>query len=56
LRPLINHFAKDEQGAALLEYGLLVGLIAVVSLTAVQVFGQTVFTWFATTDADLAGI
>ena len=27
--------AKDESGAALVEYGLLVGLIAVVSIVAV---------------------
>jgi pilus assembly protein Flp/PilA len=34
--------ARDEQGAALVEYGLLVGLIAVVALTAVTSLGTTV--------------
>jgi len=32
----------DEEGAAMVEYGLLVGLIAVVALTAVQLLGTNV--------------
>jgi pilus assembly protein Flp/PilA len=56
LRRLINRFAKDEQGAALLEYGLLVGLIAVVCVAAVQTLGLTVNTVFTTINTNLAAV
>jgi pilus assembly protein Flp/PilA len=42
MRNLITRFAKDEQGAALVEYGMLVGLIAVVCIGAVTTLGLTV--------------
>ena len=47
MRKLINRFWSDEDGAALIEYGMLVGLIAVVCVVAVQLLGtqmNTVFT------------
>jgi len=37
-----------ERGAGLVEYGLLLGLIAVVALVAVKAFGQGVSTHFST--------
>lgn len=52
MRKLVTRFAKNEEGAALVEYGLLVGLIAVVCIAAVQLLGgqiNGVFT--AITDA-----
>jgi pilus assembly protein Flp/PilA len=39
---LINVVRKDEEGAALVEYALLVGLIAVVSIVAVTQLGLAV--------------
>jgi pilus assembly protein Flp/PilA len=39
MRNLLTRFAKNEEGAALVEYGLLVGLIAVVCITAVTNLG-----------------
>jgi pilus assembly protein Flp/PilA len=39
LLKMINAGRKDEGGAALVEYGLLVGLIAVVCLVAVTQIG-----------------
>jgi pilus assembly protein Flp/PilA len=39
---LINRFRKDEEGAALVEYGMLVGLIAVVCIGAVTLLGGTI--------------
>jgi pilus assembly protein Flp/PilA len=39
MRKLVTRFAKNEEGAALVEYGLLVGLIAVVCIAAVQLLG-----------------
>ena len=38
---LINFF-KDEEGASLVEYGLLVGLIAVVCIGVLTTLGTTI--------------
>jgi pilus assembly protein Flp/PilA len=56
MRNLVTRFAKDEQGAALVEYGMLVGLIAVVCIAAVKTLGLTVNTVFTTINTDLAGV
>jgi pilus assembly protein Flp/PilA len=45
--------ARDESGAALVEYGLLVGLIAVVSIVAVTDLGANVKTIFCAINNDL---
>jgi pilus assembly protein Flp/PilA len=39
---LINAVRKDEEGAALVEYALLIGLIAVVCIVAVTQLGLAV--------------
>ena len=39
---LQNWWADQERGASLVEYGLLVALIAVVALVAVRVLGSNV--------------
>jgi pilus assembly protein Flp/PilA len=44
---------KDESGAALVEYGLLVGLIAVVTIGAVTGLGANVKTVFCDVNAAL---
>ena len=46
MRQVFSRFAKDEQGAALVEYGMLVGLIAVVCLAAVKGLGSEVSSVF----------
>ena len=38
----LTRFAKDEKGAALVEYGMLVGLIAVVCIVAVTALGNEI--------------
>jgi pilus assembly protein Flp/PilA len=48
MRNIVSRFAKDEQGAALVEYGLLVGLIAVVCVGAVTTLGGTINGVFGT--------
>jgi pilus assembly protein Flp/PilA len=53
---LINRFRRDEEGAALVEYGLLVGLIAVICIAAVTLLGQEVSTAFSIIASDLAKI
>ena len=48
MRNIVSRFAKDEQGAALVEYGRLVGLIAVVCVGAVTTLGGTINGVFGT--------
>jgi pilus assembly protein Flp/PilA len=47
LLQLINRFRRDENGAALAEYGLLVALIAVVCVVAVTALGTNISTAFS---------
>jgi pilus assembly protein Flp/PilA len=42
MRGQLSRFVKDESGAALVEYGMLVGLIAVVCIAAVTTLGTTI--------------
>jgi pilus assembly protein Flp/PilA len=46
---------KNEDGAALVEYGLLVGLIAVVCIGAITILGGTINGYFVAINAALAG-
>jgi pilus assembly protein Flp/PilA len=39
---------RDDEGATMVEYGLLVALIAMVALVAVQALGQKLSTLFST--------
>ncbi len=53
---LINLFSRDERGAAMVEYGLLVGLIALVVAGAATTLGTSIsgmFTSIATTLSSL---
>jgi len=56
MRKLINRFRQDEEGAALVEYGMLVGLIAVICVAAVTLLGQEVSTAFSIIAASLSSI
>ncbi len=53
---LINLLRRDEKGAALVEYGLLVGLIAVVRIVAVTTLGHDISGAFSVIANDLSGI
>jgi len=46
MRTFINRFRKDEVGATMVEYGLLVGLIALVVGLGATVLGQNISTMF----------
>jgi pilus assembly protein Flp/PilA len=46
MRKMVARFVKNDEGAALVEYGLLVGLIAVVSVGAVTTLGGTIAGYF----------
>jgi pilus assembly protein Flp/PilA len=53
MRKLVLRFFRDESGAALVEYGILVGLIAVVCIAAVTLLGTTIQQVFTTINLDL---
>jgi pilus assembly protein Flp/PilA len=53
MRKLVTRFAKNEEGAALIEYGMLVGLIAVVCVLAVQTLGTTILGYFTSINTTL---
>jgi pilus assembly protein Flp/PilA len=56
LLQLIARFRRDEGGAALVEYGLLVGLIAVICVVAITAVGTQVSTLFSNIASQLAAI
>jgi pilus assembly protein Flp/PilA len=46
-------FANDERGASMVEYGLLLALIAVIAIVAVKALGGTVSTKFSDVNSSL---
>ena len=56
MRKLINRFRREDEGAALVEYGMLVGLIAVICVVAVTTLGTEVSQAFSKIASGLAGI
>jgi pilus assembly protein Flp/PilA len=48
MRNLVNRFHRDEEGASLAEYGLLLALIALVCIAAVTVLGTQISSVFST--------
>jgi pilus assembly protein Flp/PilA len=52
---LVKYFRRDEEGAALAEYALLVALIAVVCVVAVTALGTQISIAFSEIASALAG-
>ena len=52
MKSLMN-FVRQEEGAALVEYGLLVGLIAVACVGAIVTLGGTIAGYFTAINAAL---
>lgn len=50
---LTRAFVRDDEGATLLEYGMLVLLIAVLSIVAVKAIGTKISTGFSKVDSAL---
>lgn len=46
---------QSQRGASLVEYALLVALIAVVAIASVRILGRTVSQQFSTINAQIAG-
>jgi pilus assembly protein Flp/PilA len=53
---LIDRLRREEEGAALVEYGLLVGLIAVICVVAVTTLVTEVSTAFSNIASALSGL
>jgi pilus assembly protein Flp/PilA len=51
----IRSFLKDESGATMVEYGLMIALIAVVSIAVVASIGETLKNKFEEVNTELAG-
>ena len=49
IKKLINFF-KDEEGATMVEYGIMVALIAAISIAVIQAVGIKVFNAFTAVD------
>ena len=56
MHKLIKRFGLDERGATMVEYGLLVGLIALVVALGATVLGQDISTMFNNIGTYLASI
>ncbi len=56
MRKLLERFGRDEDGPAMVEYGLLVGLIALVVAAAAVLLGQDISTLFSEAAAYLGTI
>jgi pilus assembly protein Flp/PilA len=52
---LLSNACKDEEGAALVEYAILVGLIAVVCIVAITQLGLAISGSLSTTCTSLGG-
>jgi pilus assembly protein Flp/PilA len=52
---LVRHFVKNDEAATMVEYALMVALIAIVCLIAVTTLGTNVNTVFTTIAAALPG-
>lgn len=53
IKSLVRRFVRGDEGASLVEYGLLVGLIAVVAVLAVAAVGTDVFSAFDQTQQNI---
>ena len=53
LANITRNFIKEEEGAALLEYGMLVLLIAVLCIVAIRSIGSKVSNGFSTVNSNL---
>lgn len=56
MRAMLSRFFRDERGAAMAEYGLLLSLIALVVVGAAQLIGTSISTMFSAVTTYLSGI
>ena len=54
MKNMIKRFIQDERGATMVEYGIMVALIAVVSIGIISLLGDRVAAGFDAVDDSLA--
>jgi pilus assembly protein Flp/PilA len=54
IKAMVRTFIRDEKGATMVEYALMVALIAVIALVAVKVLGTNASSTFSTAAASIA--
>lgn len=55
LKAMVRSFVRDEKAATMVEYALMVALIAVVALLAVRVLGNNASTVFNSAASSISG-
>lgn len=55
MKAMIKRFMQDEEGATMVEYGLMVALIAVVVMVTVAILGTTLKDKFQTVATAVGG-
>jgi len=53
LTKVVARFVRDQRGATMLEYGLLVGLVAIAAVMAVTALGTSLSTMFTNASGEL---
>ena len=53
---LLNEVRRHEEGVTMAEYAILIGLIAVVSITVIQTVGTDILAVFTAVQTDLATV
>jgi Flp pilus assembly pilin Flp len=53
---LLNEVRQDEEGVTMAEYAILIGLIAVVSITVIKTVGTDILAVFTAVQTDLATV
>ncbi len=48
---MLNRFMADESGATAVEYGLMIAIIAAISMTTIKTIGQNLATHWQAVDA-----
>jgi Flp pilus assembly pilin Flp len=56
MRHLLDRFRRDHSGAAIVEYAVLLGLVAAVTVLTISTLGHEVSSVFSVMAADMASI
>jgi len=52
---MISHFIFEEEGQTLVEYGLLISLLALVAIITISLFGRKMGNWYNKAHDQLPG-
>jgi pilus assembly protein Flp/PilA len=55
VQTFVAGLAKDEEGQAMVEYGLIVGLVSIIAIVALQLLGQNILGVFNNAAAAVGG-